>query len=79
MDECLAGRILEKKLVTQKRQHVYRRSTEASTVWDRYLTVVAQPQSEDVEVISTHVLKEYIPQELLADGLGSRQLERISP
>ena len=48
------------KSFVQIRQHGYPRSTEESTVEDRYLNVVAQPQSEDVEGISPHVLEEGI-------------------
>ena len=43
-------------------QHGHPRSTGESTVEDQYLTVVAQPQSEDIEEISPYVLEEEIPQ-----------------
>ena len=63
----------KKKPVAIKGQHGNPRSTGESTVEDRYLTVVAQPQSEDVEGISPHVLEEGIPQESLAEGSGPQQ------
>ncbi|KAL0567635.1 hypothetical protein ABG067_009540, partial [Albugo candida] len=62
-----------KKSVAPKGQHENPRSTGESTVEDRFLTVVAQPQSEDVEGISPHVLEEGVPQELLAEGSGPQQ------
>ncbi|CAI5745401.1 unnamed protein product [Peronospora destructor] len=62
-----------KKPVAPKGQHGNPRSTGESTVEDRFLTVVAQPQSEDVEGISPHVLEEGIPQESLAEGSGPQQ------
>ena len=63
----------KKKPVAIKGQHGNPRSTGESTVEDRYLTVVAQPQSEDVEGISPHVLEEGIPQGSLVEGSGLQQ------
>ena len=63
----------KKKPVAIKGQHGNPRSTGESTVEDRYLTVVAQPQSEDVEGISPHVLEEGIPQGSLVEGSGPQQ------
>ena len=63
----------KKKPVAIKGQHGNPRSTGESTVEDRYLTVVAQPQSEDVEGISPHVLEEGIPQGSLVEGSGRQQ------
>ena len=68
----------KKKPVATKWHHGHPRSTGESTVEDRYLTVVAQPQSEDVEGISPHVLEERIPQELHAERTGSQQTEETS-
>ena len=58
-----------RKPVADERQHGY----PMSTVEDRYLSVVAQPQSEDVEGISPHVLEEGIPQGSLVEGSGLQQ------
>ena len=63
----------QKKPVATKGQHGHPRSTVPSTVEDQSQTVVAQPQSENVEGISPHVLEEEIPQESLATGLGFQQ------
>ena len=71
-------RFRKKKPVATKGQHGHPRSTGESTVEDRYLTVVAQPQSEDVERISPHVLEERIPQEVHAERKGSQQPEETS-
>ena len=60
-----------KKPVAPKGQHGHPRSAGESTVEDRSLTVVAQPQSEDFEGISPLVLEEVISQESLAEGLGT--------
>ena len=66
--------------VATKGQHGHPRSTGGLTVEDRCLTVVAQPQPEDVEEISPHVLEERIPQdlELHAERTGSQQPEEKS-
>ena len=45
----------------------------------QYLTVVAHPQSEDVEGISPHVLDEKIPQEGIGEATRPHQPEGISP
>ena len=68
----------KKKPVATKGQHGHPRSTGESTVEDRYLTVAAQPHSEDVEGISPHVFEERIPQELHAERTGSQQPEETS-
>ena len=57
----------KRKSVATKGKHGHPRSTEESLVEDQYLTVVAQPQSEDVEGISPHVLEEEIPQEVISE------------
>ena len=68
----------KKKLVATGGQHGHLRSP-GDSVEDWYLTVVAQPQSEDVEGISPHLLEEGIPQESLAEGSGPQQpVEPIS-
>ena len=64
----------KKKPVATKGLHGHPRST----VEDRYLTMVSQPQSEDVEEISPHVLEKRIPQELHAERTGSQQPEETS-
>ena len=68
----------KRKSVATKGQHGHPRSTGESTIEDRYLTVVTQPQSEDVEGIRPHVLEERIPQELHAEKTGSHQPEETS-
>ena len=50
----------KKKLVATKMQYGHTKSTGESTVEDPFLTVVAPPQSEEVEGISPHVLEEGI-------------------
>ena len=67
-----------KRPVATNGQHGHPRSTGGLTVEDRCLTVVAQPQPEDVEEISPHVLEERIPQELHAERTGSQQPEETS-
>ena len=47
----------KKKPVVTKGQHGHPRSTRESAVEDRYLNVVAQTQSEDVEGISPKYLR----------------------
>ena len=74
MDAGLEDNILGRKNgVVQKRQHGYSRSTKESNVEGRYLTVVVQPQSKQVEGISFHVRKGKILQKLLVKVLVSQQ------
>ena len=74
MDACLAGNILgRRKRFATKGQHFHPRSTGESTVEDQYLTVFAQPQSDDVEGISPHVPEEEIPQEGIGEATRPHQ------
>ena len=59
-----------KKPVANTRQHDDPRSAGESIVED--IAMVAQPQLEDVEGISPHVLEERNPQELHAERTGSQ-------